>query len=58
MNYLSTQDLSKDAMFKMTQIILELIPDPDMHLFFEKGTRGGISDIWNKYSKVKSTMNI
>ena len=45
MNYLSTQDLSKDAMFKMTQIILELIPDPDMHLFFEKGTRGGISDI-------------
>ena len=31
--------LSWDAMLKMTKIELELIPDPDMYIFFEKGTR-------------------
>ena len=43
--------LSWDAMLKMTKIKLELIPDPDMHIFFEKGTRGGISYISKIYSK-------
>ena len=35
----------------MTKTELELIPDPDMFIFFEKGTTGGISDISNRYSK-------
>ena len=43
--------LSWDAMLKMAKIKLELIADPDMYIFFEKGTRGGISCISNKYSK-------
>ena len=28
---------------------IELTPDPDMYIFFEKGTRGGISYIFNSY---------
>ena len=44
-HYLSAQDLSWDAVLKMTQIKFELIPNPDMYLFFEKGKRGGISYI-------------
>ena len=35
----------------MTKGELELIPDPDMYMFFEKGTRVGISHISNKYKK-------
>ena len=41
-------------MLKMTKIEFELIPDPGMYMLFEKGTRGGISDISNRYSKANS----
>ena len=40
---MSAPGLSWDAMHKMTKIELELIPDSDMYIFVEKGTRGGIS---------------
>ena len=30
-------------MLKMKKIELELITDPEMYIFFEKGTKGGIS---------------
>ena len=46
-HYLSSPGLSRGAMLKMTKIDLELIPDPDLYIFFEKGTRGGISYISN-----------
>ena len=36
---------------KMTKLELELIPDPDMYIFFEKGTRDRISYISDRYSK-------
>ena len=41
--YLSAPCKSWDAMLRMTNIELELIPDPDIYIFFEKVTRGGIS---------------
>ena len=53
-HYLSTPELNWDAMLKMTKIELELIPDPNMYIFLEKGTRGGISYISNRYSKVNN----
>ena len=41
-------------MLKMTKIKFELIPDPGMYIFFEKGTRSGISYISNRCSKANN----
>ena len=38
-------------MLKMRKVGLEKISDADMHLFIEKGKRGGISYINKRYSK-------
>ena len=35
-HYLSAPGLSWDAMLKMAKIELELIPEPDMYIFFKK----------------------
>ena len=51
---MSAPGLSWDVMLNMSQIELELIPDPDMYIFFEKSTRGGISYILNRYSKANN----
>ena len=51
-HYFNSPGLSWDAMLKMTGIKLELISDVDMHLFIEKGMRGGISYISKRHSKV------
>ena len=48
-HYLSTLALSWDAMVNMAKVELELITDPVMYIFFEKGMRGGISYISNRY---------
>ena len=50
-HYFSSPGLSWDAMLKTTKIELDLISDIDMHLFIEKGTRGGISYIAKKTVK-------
>ena len=41
-------------MLKMTKIELELIQDRDIYIFFQKDTRGGISNISNRYSKASN----
>ena len=46
--------LSWDVILKMTKIKHELIPEPDMFVFFEKDTRGGISYTLNRYSKTNN----
>ena len=48
---MNAPSLSWDVMPKMIKIELELIPDPDMYIFFENGTRDGISYFYNRYSK-------
>ena len=53
-HYLSTPALSSDAMLNMAKVELELIPDPDMCLFFGKGMRGRVSYISKKYSKANN----
>ena len=50
-HYLSEKALSWDAILNMTKIKLDLISDPDMYIFLEKGKRGGVSYISNRYSK-------
>ena len=47
-HYLCGPGLSWDAMLKMKKIGLEFIPDPNMHIFFEKGTRDWNSNISNR----------
>ena len=53
-HYLSAPGLNWEAMLKMTKIKLELIIDPTMHIFLEKGVRGGVSYIFNGYSKTNN----
>ena len=52
MSLFSAPGLSWDAMLKMTKIELETISDIDVHLFIEKGMRGGISYICKRHSKI------
>ena len=51
---MSTPGLRWDAMLKITKFEIEPIPDPDMYIFFEKGTRVGIFYISNRYSKANN----
>ena len=53
-HYFSSPGLSWNAMLKMTGIELDLISDIDMHLFIEKGMRGGISYISKRHSKANN----
>ena len=47
-HYFSAPGLSFDAMLKMTGVMLQTISDINVHLFVEKGMRGGISNICKK----------
>ena len=53
-HYFTSPGLSWDAMLKMTDIKLELMTDIDMFQFIEKGMRGGISYIANRYGKTNN----
>ena len=53
-HYFTSPGLSWDAMLKMTDIKLELMTDIDMFQIIEKGMRGGISYIANRYGKANN----
>lgn len=51
LHYYSSPGLSFDACLKMTSVTLQLLTHPDEYLFIEKGMRGGVSMISNRYAK-------
>ena len=50
-HYYTAPGLTWDAALKVTEVELELLSDMDMLLMVEKGIRGGVSVISNRYGK-------
>ena len=55
-NYYTSPGLSWDALLKKTNVILELLTDYNMYLMVEKGLRGGISMVSNRYGKANNPL--
>ena len=53
-HYFTSPGLSWDAMLNMTNIKLELMTEIDMFQFIEKGMRGGVSYIANRYGNANN----
>ena len=53
-HYYTLPGYSWDALLKSTEVSLELITDPDMYLFIEKGLRGGISMVSHRHARANN----
>ena len=49
-HYYTLPGYSWDALLKSTEVSLELLTEPDMYLFVEKGLRGGISMVSHRHA--------
>ena len=52
--YHTSASLAWDALLKTSKVKLDALSDVDMYLFFEKGTRGGISMISTRHGKANN----
>ena len=57
-HYFSSPGLAWKSMLKMTGVRLEKIDNIDVHVFLEKGMRGGISYISKRYAKSEENTEI
>ena len=53
-HYYTSLGLSWDALLKQSDVRLKLLTDYDMHLFIEKGLRGGMSMVSQRYAKTNN----
>jgi len=54
MHYITLSSFSWLAMLKFTGVKLELFTEPEQLLFVERGVRGGVASIANRYSKANN----
>ena len=52
--YLTAPSFAWDCFLKITRVKMELLKRPDMHLFFEKQIRGGVSTAFHRYAKANN----
>ena len=55
-HYYTSPGLSWEALLKKTGVELELFTDLEMHLFVERGIRGGISMVSKRYTKANNPL--
>ena len=46
--------LAWQACLRMSGVVLELFTDPDMHMFIERGIRGGVATISHRFSRANN----
>ena len=54
--YITSPFFAWDCMLKITNVKMELLKKDDMHLFFEKQIRGGVSTAFHRFAKANNKL--